>query len=97
MLSHGSSISRGVAILIKKKGVDCIIHSKTIDPLRRFILLRAEIANEKYTLINIYAPNKDNDLINFFENLRKILQEENLEADEKSLSEVISTVLSTHC
>ena len=42
-----------------------------------------EIADENYTLINIYAPNKDNDWINFFEKLRKILHEQSLEADLK--------------
>ena len=32
--------------------------------------------------VNIYAPNKDKDLINFFKNLFAILQKENLESEE---------------
>ena len=38
---------------------------------------------KKYTLINIYAPNKDNDIVNFFEKLRKTLQEGNVDTDEE--------------
>ena len=82
ILSHGNSNSRGVATLLKK-GIDCTIHSKTIDPQGRYIILKADIANHKYNLINIYALNKDNDIANFFEKLRKTLIEEHLDADEK--------------
>ena len=35
VLSHGNSNSRGVAILFKK-GIDCTIHSKIIDPQGRY-------------------------------------------------------------
>ena len=31
-----------------------------------------------YVLINIYAPNKDKDIVNFLNSLRTILQNENL-------------------
>ena len=65
LLSHGNSNSRGVAILLKK-GIDCAINSKTIDPQGRYITLKAVIADQKYTLINVYAPNKDNDIVNFW-------------------------------
>ena len=82
VLSHGNFNSRGVAILLKK-GIDCTIHSEIIDPQGRFIILKADIADSKYTLINIYAPNKDNDIANFFEKLRKALLEEHFDADEK--------------
>ena len=60
VFSDGNFNSRGVAILLKK-GIDCTIHSEIIDPQGRFIILKADIADSKYTLINIYAPNKDND------------------------------------
>ena len=39
--------------------------------------------DHKYTLIYIYAPNKDNDIVDFFEKLRKPLLEEHFDADEK--------------
>ena len=59
-MSHGSSNSHGVAILIKK-GVDYTLRSKAIDALGRYIILKAEIKDKIYVLINIYAPNKDID------------------------------------
>ena len=43
----------GVAILFKQ-GVDCKIHSKILDPLGRYIMLKAEIEDKMYVLINIY-------------------------------------------
>ena len=43
-MAHGSSNSRGVAMLFKK-GVDKI-HSKILDPLERYITLKAEIEDE---------------------------------------------------
>ena len=66
-----------------KKGIDCTIHFKIIDSQGRYIIVKAAIADQKYILINIYAPNKDNDIANFFEKLRKTLQEEHFDADEK--------------
>ena len=53
MLSHGSSNSRGVAILLKR-GVDFCIRSKILDPLGRFIILKAEIADTTYVLIVLF-------------------------------------------
>ena len=61
-----------------KKGIDFTIHSKIIDPQGRYVILEAIIVDQKYTLIN-----KDNDIVNFFEKLRKALKEEHVDADEK--------------
>ena len=52
MLSHGSCNSRGVAILLKR-GVDFSVQSKILDPVGRFIILKADIADTTYVLINI--------------------------------------------
>lgn len=78
---HGSSNSRGVAILIKN-GVDCTIHRKILDPLGRYIILKAQIQEKTYILINVYAPNKDKDLVKFFDNLFSILTNENLDSED---------------
>jgi len=56
IMSHGSTNSRGVAILFNK-GVDCIIPSKILDPVGRYVILKVEIKDKMYLLINIYAPN----------------------------------------
>ena len=76
--SHGSSNSRGVAILFKN-GIDC---SRLIilDLEGRYIILKACIQDKDYVLINAYAPNKDKDQVNFFTNLLSILQDENLDS-----------------
>ena len=48
----------------------------------RYIIVKAVMQDKTYVLINIYAPNKDKDLTNFFKNLYAILQKENLESEE---------------
>ena len=73
--SHGSSNARGVAILIKA-GFDCSIHQQILDPMGRYIIVKAVVQDKTYVLINIYAPNKDKDIINFFKNLFAVLQKE---------------------
>ena len=81
IISHGSSNARGVVILIKN-GFDCTIHHKILDPLGRFIILKADIKDQTYVLINVYAPNKDKDLVSFFNNLLATLQRENLDPED---------------
>lgn len=66
LCSHGSSNSGGVAVLIKN-GVDCTIHSTMVDTSGRYLILKVEIEDKSYILTNIYAPNKDKDLVVFFE------------------------------
>ena len=81
IMSHGSPISCGVAILFKKR-FDCTILSKFEDPLGSYLILKAEIKDKLNVLINIYAPNNDKDITNFLNNPRTILQNENLEDEE---------------
>ena len=83
IMSHGSSNLCRVAILFKQ-GFDCTFLSKFEDPLGRYLILKAEIKDKLYVLINIYAPNKDKDIITFPNNLRTILQNENL-GDEENI------------
>ena len=80
-MSHGGSNSRRVAILFRK-GVDCVIHTKILDPLGRYIILKVAINDKIYILINIYAPNKDKDMTCFFTNLLTKLKNENLDEEE---------------
>ena len=81
IMSHGSSNSRGVAVLMKK-GVEVIVHSKIMDPQGRFIILKVEFNKNLYVLINVYAPNKDKDSVKFFEALRTTLRRANLDTEE---------------
>ncbi|CAH3184618.1 unnamed protein product, partial [Porites lobata] len=52
------------------------------DPLGRFIILKIQIDDKVYVLVNIYAPNKDKDLIQFFRKLHGLLQTEDLDSEE---------------
>lgn len=80
-MSHGTSNSRGVAVLMKK-GVEVIVHSKIMDPQGRFIILKIEFNDNLYILINVYAPNKDRDSVKFRETLRTTLRTEYLDTEE---------------
>ena len=84
--SHGSSNSQGVAILFKN-GIDCSINHKIVDPQGRYTILKACIQDKDYVLINAYAPNKDKDQLNFFNNLLSILQNENLDSVDNIILE----------
>ena len=81
IFSHGSPNACGVAILLNK-GVDYCIHSKIIDPLGRFIIVKVEIEDNLYVLINVYAPNKDKENVKFFNDLLSITRREDLDAEE---------------
>ena len=85
IMSQGSSNSCRVAILFKK-GFYCTVLSK-FHPLGRYLILKAEIKDKLYVLINIYARNKDKDIITFRNNLRTILQNEILEDEENIIIE----------
>ena len=73
ILSHGSSNSCGVQSLLKK--VLIVQFTPKFWILSgRYIILKAEIEDKMYILINIYAPNKDTNIVNFFNNLLMTLR-----------------------
>lgn len=58
----------GVAILVKSGGgglQDCTIHSKMLDPFGRYFRQKAKINDKMHVLINVYAPNKDRNIVTF--------------------------------
>ena len=69
------------AILIRNN-TNYSVLSTTRDPLGRFIILKIQIDDKVYVLVNIYAPNKDKDLIQFFRKLHGLLQMEDLDSEE---------------
>ena len=66
--SHGSSNSRGCAILISPN-VDFKTKSVIADREGRYIILQCYINNEILNIINVYAPNNELDQVSFLENL----------------------------
>ena len=68
--SHGSSHSKGVAVLIKK-GTDIKVLACRKDTNGQFIALNISYNDKQIILANIYTPNTDNPvfLINAFSNI----------------------------
>ena len=54
IIRHGSSNSCGVAIVIKNN-LDFTIHHTVIDPMGRYIILKADIKDTTYLVINVYV------------------------------------------
>ena len=81
-LAHGSSDSRGVAILFRK-GFDCKIIKKVIDPNGRYISIEVQINDEKDFLMNVYGPNNDNQAVQSYDHLIDVLREEGLAYEDK--------------
>ena len=69
--AHGSSNARGAAILLCN-GFDCKIKRKIVDPIGRYIGIKAEIKDENYLLFNVYAPNN----AKFYEHIVNVLKKE---------------------
>ena len=58
ILSHGDNRSRGAAILFRTN-LQCKIEKVSCHENGRYVIVDCEIANQKLTLVNIYAPNSD--------------------------------------
>ena len=72
ILAHGSSVSKGVGILIKNN-CSYTIHRSVIDPKGRYVILDLTLLECRLTLVNLYGPNVDNP--EFFKEIIKILDE----------------------
>ena len=81
LFSHGSPNSCGTAILINNKANCSVLHTIP-DPLGRFIISKIKVDDKVYVLVNIYAPNKDKESVQFFRKLHTLLQIENLDSEE---------------
>ena len=67
--------------LYDKNNLDCTTHHIVLDPMGRYVILKADVEDTTYLLINVYAPNKDKDLLEFFKILNT-LKKENLDSEE---------------
>ena len=72
-MSYGSSHSRGCVVLIRD-GLDITINNLETHREGRYVIIDTTIYNENYLICNVYAPNKDNHQVHFFDSLeQKIL------------------------
>ena len=74
-IAHGRSGKRSVAILLRY-GFDCKIKRRIVDPMGRYIGIKAEIKDENYLLFNVYAPNNDSQSAKFYEHIVNVLKKE---------------------
>ena len=56
--SHGQPNSRGVAVLVSRD-IDLTINNCDKDDFGRYLLIDCEIKNNRYILVNLYAPTTD--------------------------------------
>ena len=78
--AHGSDHSKGVLILIKEK-LDFELLSSSLDGQGRFIILKANVQDQLFYFVNIYAPNKTKEQCTFFQLIQSELDNLNIEAD----------------
>ena len=79
---HGANNARGVAILIRNN-FDCKVEESIIDTNGRFIIiLRVLLSGEPALLVNIYGPNRDNELVAFYQSLLQIIVNKKLDGIE---------------
>ena len=78
--AHGSDHSKGVLILIKEK-LDFELLSSSLDSQGRFIILKANVQDQLFYFVNIYAPNKTKEQCTFFQLIQSELDNLNIEAD----------------
>lgn len=66
--AHGSNNCRGCCTLVREE-LDFKPVSIKADRNGRFFIMKCEITNDPVTIINVYAPNKDSEYIEFMHNL----------------------------
>ena len=88
IFSHGSSDARRVAVLFKR-GLDIKILNCNKDPEGRFIMLKAEIKEKRYVLVNVYGPNRDNKAVKFFHSLFNSMTQNEYDTEENIIMVVI--------
>jgi len=68
VFAHGVSNARGVAIFMNR-GINCEVDSILKDPDGRFILWKGKLQGTPIILANIYAPNRPQEQVTFFDKL----------------------------
>ena len=82
--SHGTCHSKGVLVLVKNN-LDFNLQTVKTDPEGRYIMLDAIIQDSRYCLLNIYAPNKCSEQIQFFQNISEEIKTLTAECDSPTI------------
>jgi len=76
--SHGANNARGVVILIRNN-FDCTVEKSIVDSNGRFIMLKVLLSGEPALLVNVYVPNRHNELVTFYRSLLQAIVKNNLD------------------
>ena len=76
--SHGANNARGVAILIRNN-FDCVVEESVIDTNGRFIILKVLLSGEPTLLVNIYGPNRENELVASYHSILQTIMNKNFD------------------
>ena len=68
--AHGTNHSKGTMVLFKPD-FDGRIISEICDINGRYIIVKLEMNEQKFTMLNIYVPSKEHEKITFFYRLKK--------------------------
>ena len=71
--AHGSKHSKGVLILVKEN-LNFELLSCKLDSQGRFIILKANVQDHPFYLVNIYTPNKTKEQCAFFQEIQNELE-----------------------
>ena len=82
--SHGTCHSKGVLVLVRDN-LDLNLQTVKIDSEGRYIMLDAIIQDSRYCLLNIYAPNKCSEQIQFFQNISEEIKTLTAECDSPTI------------
>ena len=82
--SHGTRNSRGAMVLFKP-GLDIQILNSATDNTGRIIILTVQIQDVQFKLINIYAPNYEENQIHFYRSLKTMMTQNDIKAEDNIL------------
>ena len=74
IFSHGTSMSRGVCIILRKTP-DIKLLDSIKDAKGRFLLVKVEVNKKMYAICNVYAPNNEKEQVDFLNKVELTLQE----------------------
>ena len=78
--SHGANNSRGVAILIRNN-FDCSVEKIVTDANGSYIMLKVLLRGERAILVDIYGPNRDNNLVDFYHSIFQSIKTSDYDSD----------------
>ena len=83
--SHGANNARGVAILIRNN-FDCVVEESVIDSNGKFIILKVLLSGEPTLWVNMYGPNRDNELVAYYHMVLQTIVNKNFDDIENIIT-----------